>query len=74
MVWSLQKTPELTELQFEQWNKLVEERTGIQVAAHQRSFLQLQIAGRMRELGIKYFSEYFNQVSSGLQGMVAWSI
>jgi len=74
MVWSLQKTPELTDLQFEQWNKLLEGRTGIQVAAHQRSFLQLQIAGRMRELGIKYFSEYFNQVSSGLQGMVEWSI
>ncbi len=74
MVWSLQKTPELTDLQFEQWNKLLEGRTGIQVAAHQRSFLQLQIAGRMRELDIKYFSEYFNQVSSGLQGMVEWSI
>lgn len=74
MVWSLQKTPELTDLQFEQWNKLLEARTGIQVSAHQRSFLQLQIAGRMRELGIKHFSEYFNQVSSGLQGMVEWSI
>lgn len=74
MVWSLQKTPELTDLQFEQWNKLLEERTGIQVAAHQRSFLQIQIATRMRELDVKYFSEYFNQVSTGLQGMVEWSI
>ncbi len=74
MVWSLQKTPELTDLQFEQWNKLLEERTGIQVAAHQRGFLQMQIAARMRELEIKYFAEYFNQVSTGLQGMIEWSI
>ncbi len=74
MVWSLQKTPELTDLQFEQWNKLLEERTGIQVASHQRSFLQMQIAARMRELDIKYFAEYFNQVSTGLQGMIEWSI
>ncbi|MGH1374163.1 MAG: CheR family methyltransferase [Cellvibrionaceae bacterium] len=74
MVWSLQKSPELTDLQFEQWNKLLEERTGIQVAAHQRSFLQMQIAARMRELDIKHFAEYFNQVSNGLQGMIEWSI
>lgn len=74
MVWSLQQAPELSDLQFEQWNKLLEERTGIQVAAHQRGFLQIQIARRMRELDIKHYGQYFTEVSSGLQGMVEWSI
>ena len=72
MSWSLQKTPELSDLQFEQWNKLLEERTGIQVAPHQRGFLQMQLSARMRELGISHYSHYFNEVSAGLRGMVEW--
>ncbi len=74
MAWTLQQAPELSDLQFEQWNKLLEARTGIQVSAHQRSFLQLQLARRMRELGIKHYTQYYTQVSSGLQGLVEWSI
>lgn len=74
MTWSLQTAPELSDLQFEQWNKLLEARTGIQVAPHQRSFLQIQLARRMRELGIKHYAQYYGQVSSGVQGMVEWSI
>jgi type IV pilus assembly protein PilK len=74
MVWSLQTAPELSDLQFEQWNKLLETRTGIQVAPHQRSFLQIQLARRMRELGIKHYAQYYGQVSAGLQGLVEWSI
>lgn len=74
MTWSLQTAPELSDLQFEQWNKLLEARTGIQVAPHQRSFLQIQLSRRMRELGIKHYAQYYGQVSSGVQGMVEWSI
>ncbi|WP_439133112.1 CheR family methyltransferase [Pseudomaricurvus sp.] len=72
--WSLQTAPELSDLQFEQWNKLLEARTGIQVAPHQRSFLQIQLSRRMRELGIKHYAQYYGQVSSGVQGMVEWSV
>lgn len=74
MVWSLQTAPELSDLQFEQWNKLLEARTGIQVAPHQRSFLQIQLARRMRELGIKHYAQYYGEVSGGVHGMVEWSI
>ncbi len=74
MSWSLQKTPELSDLQFEQWNRLLEERTGIQVAPHQRGYLQMQLTARMRELGINHYGHYFNEVSAGLKGMVEWLI
>lgn len=74
MVWSLQTAPDLSDLQFEQWNKLLEARTGIQVAPHQRSFLQIQLARRMRELGIKHYAQYYGEVSAGVGGMVEWSI
>nr|WP_221197142.1 CheR family methyltransferase [Simiduia aestuariiviva] len=66
--------PELTDTEFQQWSKLLEDRTGIQIAPHQRVFLQTQIAGRMRELECGDYNTYMNQVREGLQGMVEWSV
>ncbi|NIB39616.1 protein-glutamate O-methyltransferase CheR [Pseudomaricurvus alkylphenolicus] len=74
MAWSLKQAPKLTDVQFERWNKLLEERTGIQVSPHQRGFLQIQLAKRMRELKVKHYNQYFDQVASGALGMVEWSI
>lgn len=73
MVWSLQTSPELSDQQFEQWRKLLEERTGIQLAPQQRAFLQTQISMRMREMGYSDYGEYFQQVVDGVQGMVEWT-
>ncbi|UTA48233.1 protein-glutamate O-methyltransferase CheR [Simiduia sp. 21SJ11W-1] len=74
MVWSLRALPELTDNEFQQWSKLLEDRTGIQIAPHQRAFLQTQIAGRMRELECGDYTSYMKQVREGLQGMVEWSV
>lgn len=74
MVWSLKALPELTDSEFQLWSKLLEDRTGIQVAAHQRAFLQTQIASRMRELECADYHAYMRQVIEGLQGMVEWSV
>ncbi len=74
MVWSLQTAPELSEQEFDQWNKLLEERTGVQVLPQQRTFLQTQIGMRMRELGLDDYRHYYQQVIGGLQGIVEWSI
>lgn len=71
-MWSLQKAPELSDLQFEMWNKLLEERTGIQLSEHQRGFLQFQLAARMRELDIKNYAQYYNQVCDGVEGTLEW--
>jgi type IV pilus assembly protein PilK len=74
MVWSLQTAPELSDQEFDQWNKLLEERTGVQVLPQQRTFLQTQIGMRMRELGLDDYRHYYQQVIGGLQGIVEWSI
>ncbi|TQV69636.1 protein-glutamate O-methyltransferase CheR [Exilibacterium tricleocarpae] len=73
MAWSLQALPELSEAQFEQWSKLLEERTGIQLASRQRPFLQTQIAMRMREVGYEDYGRYFDEVVSGEQSVMEWS-
>lgn len=74
MVWSLQTAPALSDQEFDQWNKLLEERTGVQVLPQQRAFLQTQIGMRMRELGLESYNHYYEQVVGGLQGIVEWSI
>lgn len=74
MVWSLRALPEFTEAEFQQWSKLLEDRTGIQVAPHQRSYLQAQIGRRMRELECDDYQVYLQQVLDGLQGVVEWSV
>ncbi|WP_244431086.1 CheR family methyltransferase [Simiduia agarivorans] len=73
-MWSLRELPELSEDEFQRWSQLLEDRTGIQIAPHQRAFLQTQIGGRMRELECDSYSHYLTQVVDGLQGMVEWSI
>ena len=74
MVWSLRALPEFTDNEFQQWSKLLEDRTGIQVSPHQRAFLQTQIASRMRELECGDYQAYMHQVQEGLHGMVEWSV
>ena len=73
MVWSLQAPIELSENQFVQWSKLVEERTGIQLSVRQKTLLQTQVTLRMRELGCADYNDYFAQVTQGLSGMREWS-
>ena len=74
MVWSLQAPTDLSESQFVQWSKLLEERTGIQLSAQQKTLLQSQVAIRMRELGCEDYNEYFHQVTDGLSGLMEWSV
>ena len=74
MVWSLKQAPSFSDEEFERWNKLLEDRTGIQLVAHQRGFLQIQVASRMRELGVETYSDYFSQLTDGVQGALEWSV
>lgn len=73
MVWSLQAAPELTDQQFDQWSKLLEERAGICLSDGQRVFLQTQVAMRMRELGQSDYTQYYNRVVDGVTGMMEWA-
>jgi chemotaxis protein methyltransferase CheR/type IV pilus assembly protein PilK len=74
MAWSLQSSSALSESQFVQWSKLLEERTGIQLMAQQRTLLQSQVAMRMRELGCTDYNQYYERVTDGLAGMMEWSV
>ncbi|MEX1032822.1 MAG: CheR family methyltransferase [Cellvibrionaceae bacterium] len=74
MIWSLQKAPALTEKDFDQWRKLLEERTGILLNHQQQAFLQSQITMRMRELGFVDYLEYYQRVTDGIWGKAEWSV
>lgn len=74
MVWSLQQGPALTAEDFDQWRKLLEERTGISLGPQQQAFLQAQITMRMRELGFVDFAEYYRRVTDGIWGRAEWSV
>ncbi len=74
MAWSLRARSELSDDQFVQWRKLLEERTGIQLTTQQKVLLQSQVSMRMRELGCEDYDQYYRQVTSGLPGMLEWSV
>lgn len=74
MAWSLRRLPALTDTQFAQWSKLLEERTGIQLARSQKTLIESQLSIRMRELGYEDYDLYFQQVIEGVSGMLEWSI
>lgn len=74
MAWSLQRLPVLSEPQFMQWSKLLEERTGIQLAGVQKTLIESQLSIRMRELGFDDYDDYFRQVTEGISGKLEWSI
>ncbi|HEY7773299.1 MAG TPA: CheR family methyltransferase [Marinagarivorans sp.] len=73
MVWSLQSLPELNDIEFERWGKLLEERAGIYMGDQQRVFLQTQVAMRMRELDFDSYSTYLDFVLDGVSGMLEWT-
>lgn len=74
MVWSLQATPDLSDQEFAQWGKLLEDRAGICLGDAQRVFLQTQIAMRMRELGLSSYAQYYARILDGVSGMMEWSM
>lgn len=74
MIWSLQAAPDLTDQQFSQWCKLLEQRAGICLSDQQRIFLQTQVTMRMRELGQDDYSQYYNRLVDGVSGMMEWTV
>lgn len=74
MTWSLQRLPALSEVQFVRWSKLLEERTGIQLAHSQRTLIESQLSIRMRELGFDDYDDYYQQVCRGVSGQLEWSV
>ena len=61
MAWSYQPPSALTDSQFQLWQRLVEERTGIDLSQH-RSILQSGLNRRLRELDGGDYDAYYEQV------------
>ncbi|HTF98948.1 MAG TPA: protein-glutamate O-methyltransferase CheR [Cellvibrio sp.] len=59
MAWSLRTLPTLSEDQFLQWGKLLEERTGIQLVFQQKAWLESQIYARLRDMGYSDYDSYY---------------
>ncbi|MCR8922145.1 protein-glutamate O-methyltransferase CheR [Dasania sp. GY-MA-18] len=71
--WAYEPLAPLSDKQYEQWQALLEQRTGICFMQH-RSILQAGLVLRMREIGISDYDEYFQQVSAVPQGAIEWSL
>ncbi len=71
-LWSFKTTPALTEEQYERWQNLLEQRTGINFSQH-KSILQSGLNQRMREIGIDDYDQYFQQVSAIPEGVGEWT-
>ena len=70
--WALCRAPALPDADFERWRQLLETRAGMVLDERQRSFLQVQLAARMRELGIAAYDDYYRVVGAGISGRVEW--
>jgi type IV pilus assembly protein PilK len=66
--------PDMEEEQFLLWQNLLEERTGMCLAPHRKSFLQTSLGIRMRELGCSDYEDYFKKVTTGSGGAIEWTI
>lgn len=72
MSWILDTLPELTDQEFEEWQLLLEERTGISFEKH-RKILQTGLVQRMREVECKSYREYYSQVRFAKGGASEWA-
>lgn len=77
MMPSLQNTllqpPEMDELQFNRWQSLLEERTGMYLTPQRRTFLQTSLNMRMREIGCASYQDYYQLVLKGPAAAIEWS-
>lgn len=72
--WSMQPLPPMGELEFERWQALVEQRTGMSVSKERLTHLRTSIGLRMREVGCDSYDEYYRQIVSGPNGLAEWAI
>lgn len=63
--WSIRSIPAMEQEQFELWQALLEERTGMTLGAERKKFLETSLSIRMRELGLTDYSEYYEQLLVG---------
>lgn len=71
--WSLRPLADMSAAEFNDWQALLEERSGMVVTEQRRTFLQTNLSSRMREVGVPDYASYYRQVTDGPRGAVEWS-
>lgn len=74
--WSIKSTPAMDGEQFQLWQALLEDRTGMSLSNERKSFLETSLSIRMRELGIDDYETYYEHLMVGTTESRAmeWSI
>lgn len=72
--WGMKALPPISDEQFELWQTLIESRTGMTVGATRRSFLETNLAIRMREIGLSDYEAYYEQLMAGPVAEREWAI
>ncbi|MFB1011013.1 MAG: CheR family methyltransferase [Thiopseudomonas sp.] len=71
--WSLKPLAPLSTAEFDNWCQLLEERSGIVWREDRKTYLEVRLTSRMRELGIADYDSYYHQVLQGTRGTLEWS-
>ncbi|MDF1780686.1 MAG: protein-glutamate O-methyltransferase CheR [Alcanivoracaceae bacterium] len=74
--WSIKNTPVMEQEQFELWQALLEERTGMTLSQERKTFLETSLSIRMRELAITDYETFYEQLVAGSTESKAmeWSV
>jgi type IV pilus assembly protein PilK len=72
MAWIYQVQPDLSDEQFERWQQVLEDKTGICFVNH-KSILQTGLLRRMREIGCNDYEQYYRQVRYGTGSAIEWT-
>lgn len=73
-LWSLRRLPDMDSPQFQQWQRLLEHRTGITLSEGRRSFLETNLGIRMREIGFSSYQDYYQYIVSGPAAIREWTV
>lgn len=66
--------PSLSDRQYRLWVGMLENKTGVRIAAHRDDFVRGQIVRRVRELGLSDVEDYFREVSQTALGQREWGV
>lgn len=72
--WGIKSLAPISDEQFELWQTLIEARTGMTIGASRRSFLETNLAIRMREIGINDYDSYYEQLMAGPVAEREWAV
>lgn len=73
-VWQKSSLPEMSELEFGRWTRLLEQRTGMTLPSERKSFLLVNLHQRMREIRAANYQDYYYFLTSGASdGFIEWA-